>query len=384
MRVLISAESFLPRSNGVTNSVLQLSRFLLSQGHDLLVIASGDGPEAVGEIQVKRVPALALKTIAQVDIPKVKTKTLLPILEEFKPDIIYLASPFLLGNQVRKAAALVGVPVVANYQTDVSGFMNYYGLTAAKAIVEKRLRKIHKKSTMTLAPSTSSIEYLRSLDIENIRYWGRGVDLVKFNPKWRSEKLRKSWGADSETMVIGYVGRLAPEKQVHKIGLIGDVGAIAGVKTLQVIVGDGPTRERLQKELPDAIFTGQLGGDDLSKAMASMDLLVTTGENETFCQVIQEAMAAGLPVIAPKAGGPIDLIEDGKDGFFYQPGENTSIRRIVLKALANPAGLTEMSHAARNKVAHKTWENICLQLSTIFSEVIEQEKLAKYEKANAS
>ena len=118
--------------------------------------------------------------------------------------------------------------------------------------------------------------------------------------------------------------------------------------------------------------------------MASMDLLVTTGENETFCQVIQEAMAAGLPVIAPKAGGPIDLIEDGKDGFFYQPGENTSIRRIVLKALANPAGLTEMSHAARNKVAHKTWENICLQLSTIFTEVIEQEKLAKYEKANAS
>lgn len=384
MRVLISAESFLPRSNGVTNSVLQLSRFLRSQGHQLLVIASGDGPEMVGEILIKRVPALALKTIAQVDIPKVKTKTLLPILQEFNPDIIYLASPFLLGNQVRKAAHDLGIPVVANYQTDVSGFMNFYGLNAAKSIVEKRLQKIHKKSTMTLAPSTASIEYLASLDIENIRYWGRGVDLVKFNPKWRSEKLRKSWGADAQTLVIGYVGRLAPEKQVHKIGLIGDVGALAGVRTLQVIVGEGPTRDRLEKDLPGAIFTGHLAGEQLSRAMASMDLLVTTGEHETFCQVIQEAMASGLPVIAPRAGGPIDLIEEGRDGFFYQPGENSSIRKVVLKAIANPEALAQMSKAAILKVQEKTWENVCLQLSAIFSEVIERERSSLSEKVSAS
>ena len=384
MRVLISAESFLPRSNGVTNSVLRVSRYLKSQGHEVLIIASGDGPSRVEEIEIRRVPALALKRIAQVDIPRVKVKTLIPILEEFNPDIIYLASPFLLGEQVRKAGIRCGIPVIANYQTDVSGFIDFYGLNTAKTIVEKRLMKIHKGSTLTLAPSTESISFLRSLGIENVRHWGRGVDLEQFNPAWRSEKLRKYWGADSDTLIIGFVGRLAPEKQVHKLASIGDVGLLAGKKILQVIVGEGPTRETLEKSLPKAVFTGHLNGKELSKAVASMDLLITTGENETFCQVIQEAMAAGLAVIAPNAGGPKDLISDGVDGFLYEPGENLDIRKKVLRAIFDREQLEKMSLAAYSKVQGKTWDQVCHQLLSIFSEVIDSEHLAREEKVAAS
>ena len=384
MRVLISAESFLPRSNGVTNSVLRVSRYLKAQGHEVLIIASGDGPSRVEEIEIRRVPALALKRIAQVDIPRVKVKTLIPILEEFNPDIIYLASPFLLGEQVRKAGIRCGIPVIANYQTDVSGFIDFYGLNTAKTIVEKRLKKIHKGSTLTLAPSTESISFLRSLGIENVRHWGRGVDLEQFNPAWRSEKLRKYWGADSDTLIIGFVGRLAPEKQVHKLASIGDVGLLAGKKILQVIVGEGPTRETLEKSLPKAVFTGHLNGKELSKAVASMDLLITTGENETFCQVIQEAMAAGLAVIAPNAGGPKDLISDGVDGFLYEPGENLDIRKKVLRAIFDREQLEKMSLAAYSKVQGKTWDQVCHQLLSIFSEVIDAELLAREEKVAAS
>ena len=384
MRVLISAESFLPRSNGVTNSVLRVSRYLKSQGHEVLIIASGDGPSRVEEIEIRRVPALALKRIAQVDIPRVKVKTLIPILEEFNPDIIYLASPFLLGEQVRKAGIRCDIPVIANYQTDVLGFIDFYGLNTAKTIVEKRLKKIHKGSTLTLAPSTESISFLRSLGIENIRHWGRGVDLEQFNPAWRSEKLRKYWGADSDTLIIGFVGRLAPEKQVHKLASIGDVGLLAGKKILQVIVGEGPTRESLEKALPKAIFTGHLSGKELSKAVASMDLLITTGENETFCQVIQEAMAAGLAVVAPNAGGPKDLISDGVDGFLYEPGDNLDIRKKVLRAIFDREQLEKMSLAAYSKVQGKTWDQVCQQLLSIFSEVIDAELLAREEKVAAS
>ena len=384
MRVLISAESFLPRSNGVTNSVLRVSRYLKSQGHEVLIIASGDGPSRVEEIEIRRVPALALKRIAQVDIPRVKVKTLIPILEEFNPDIIYLASPFLLGEQVRKAGIRCDIPVIANYQTDVLGFIDFYGLNTAKTIVEKRLKKIHKGSTLTLAPSTESISFLRSLGIENIRHWGRGVDLEQFNPAWRSEKLRKYWGADSDTLIIGFVGRLAPEKQVHKLASIGDVGLLAGKKILQVIVGEGPTRETLEKSLPKAVFTGHLNGKELSKAVASMDLLITTGENETFCQVIQEAMAAGLAVIAPNAGGPKDLISDGVDGFLYEPGENLDIRKKVLRAIFDREQLEKMSLAAYSKVQGKTWDQVCHQLLSIFSEVIDAGRLANEERIKAS
>ena len=384
MRVLISAESFLPRSNGVTNSVLRVSRYLKSQGHEVLIIASGDGPSRVEEIEIRRVPALALKRIAQVDIPRVKVKTLIPILEEFNPDTIYLASPFLLGEQVRKAGIRCGIPVIANYQTDVSGFIDFYGLNTAKTIVEKRLKKIHKGSTLTLAPSTESISFLRSLGIENIRHWGRGVDLEQFNPAWRSEKLRKYWGADSDTLIIGFVGRLAPEKQVHKLASIADVGLLADKKIMQVIVGEGPTRESLEKSIPKAVFTGHLNGKELSKAVASMDLLITTGENETFCQVIQEAMAAGLAVVAPNAGGPKDLISDGVDGFLYEPGDNLDIRKKVLRAIFDREQLEKMSLAAYSKVQGKTWDQVCQQLLSIFSEVIDAELLAREEKVAAS
>jgi len=384
MRVLISAESFLPRSNGVTNSILRVSRHLILQGHEVLLIASGEGPDLVGEIKVRRVPALALKRIAQIDIPRVKVKTLVPILEDFKPDVIYLASPFLLGEQVRKAAVRAGIPTIANFQTDVSGFIEFYGLTGAKSFAEKRIKKIHNGSTLTLAPSQASIDYLKSLGVEKVSFWGRGVDLKQFNPQWRKQKLRKSWGADEDTIVIGFVGRLAPEKQVHKLGTLADIGHLAGKKTIQVIVGDGPSRNALQNSLPDAIFLGHLSGESLSKAVASMDLLVTTGENETFCQVIQEAMASGLPVVAPAVGGPLDLITEGVDGFLYTPGPNLDIRRKVLKAIYDDETRKAMSQSALARVQNKTWENICQLLLNIMEEVAKESKDSQHKDSEAS
>jgi phosphatidylinositol alpha 1,6-mannosyltransferase len=189
--------------------------------------------------------------------------------------------------------------------------------------------------------------------------------------------LRKAWGADADTIVIGFVGRLAPEKQVHKIGTLGDVGILAGKNIVQVIVGEGPTKKSLEKTLPKAIFTGHLSGDDLSRAMASMDLLVTTGENETFCQVIQEAMASKIAVIAPNIGGPVDLIEDGVDGALYQPGENLDIRKKVLLAISDSEKLAAMADAGFMRVQAKTWESICGQLFAMFTEVVRNDRIMR-------
>jgi len=370
MRVLISAESFLPRTNGVTNSVLRTVRYLKEHGHEVLVIAPGEGPTSVEGIPIKRVPALAFQRFAQVDIPGVPTSTLIKVIEDFVPDIVHLASPFLLGDQVRKAAQACGVPVVANYQTDVSGFINFYRLTTAKILVEKRLKKIHNGSTITLAPSSDSEAYLTKLGISRIVRWGRGVDLAQFNPRWRSSRVRKSWGADENSCVVGFVGRLAPEKQVEKLSHLSDIGKLTGKKVIQVIVGDGPSRSSLEKALPDAIFLGHQSGEELSRAMASMDLLITTGENETFCQVIQEGMAAGLPVIAPEIGGPKDLIDHGINGFFYKPGDNFDIRKKVLRLVNDDALRLEMSANAFDKVQERTWAKVCSELFEIYESTL--------------
>lgn len=370
MRVLISAESFLPRSNGVTNSVLRAAEYLTRNGHQVLIIASGEGPSEVNGVTVRRVPALALQSFAQIDIPGISRSSIVKIIREFAPDIVHLASPFLLGEQVRKAAITCSVPVVANFQTDVSGFINFYGLTTAKSFVERRIRRIHNGSTITLAPSSDTERYLREIGIKGIHRWGRGVDLKQFNPGWRSNSLRRSWGADSETCVIGFVGRLAPEKQVHKLAFLKDVGVLTGKKVKFVIVGDGPSRNTLEKSFSTALFLGHLNGQALSKAMASMDLLVTTGENETFCQVIQEAMAAGLPVIAPEIGGPRDLINPEVTGLFYTPGEELDIRKCALALVNFPEKREQMSLAAFNSVQDRTWDSVCAELVEIYANVL--------------
>lgn len=376
MRVLISAESFLPRSNGVTNSVLRAARYLSSKGHQVQIIAPGLGPNRLADIEIVRVPALSFHKFAQVDVPKVRKSTLVRLMEEFRPDIVYLASPFFLGNQVRKAAKIYQVPVIANFQTDVAGFVGHYGLSGAKKIATKQIRKIHSRSNITLAPSTSSINWLEEIGVTNIIRWGRGVDHSQFNPRWRSQEVRKSWGADSQTCVIGFVGRLAPEKQVEKLLAISDIGHLSGRKTKIVIVGDGPSRKRLQKFLVDGLFLGHLSGEDLSRAIASMDILVTTGENETFCQVIQEAMASGLPVVAPEIGGPIDLVEHGVTGFLYKPGRNKAIRRAVAELIHDERKRKRMASQAYDSVRHRTWDSVCEELEQIMLNVIRREKIS--------
>jgi len=370
MKILISAESFLPRSNGVTNSVTRAMRFLKNAGHTVTVVAPGDGPEYVEDQRVIRIPALSLKSRATVDIAAVGVRRILKVLDEFEPDIVHLASPFFLGEQVRKAARMRHIPVVAVYQTDVSGFAGFYGLNLVKNIGEVRVRKIHGGVDLNLVPSSASEAFLNSLGITNCARWGRGVDTSIFNPNQRSRDLRKRWGARKETFVIGYVGRLAPEKQIVRIAFLEDVGILAGVNCKLVVIGDGPSREALQAKLPSALFTGNLSGHDLGSAMASLDLLVTTGEHETFCQVIQEGMASGIPVISPRVGGPLDLIEEGVTGMFYEPGDGFDLRRKVLALLANRDIAEAMGKRGFKKVGKNTWEAICAQLEGYYYSVL--------------
>ena len=269
MRVLISAESFFPRSNGVTNSVFYAAQYLQKKGHSVQIVAPGKGPSKIGDLYIHRVPALSLNRLAQIDIPSTNPKYVRTIMDEFRPDIAYLASPFLLGEQVRNICATMGIPTVANYQTDVSGFLDFYGLGSAKSLVKHRLRKCHSGADLTLSPSTASDEWLKSIGVSKVKRWGRGVDHEKFNPKWRSHSFRKSIQFSDSGFILGYIGRLAPEKQIHKLLQLRDLDFLLGRKITIVIIGGGPSEKFLRKNFKDAIFLGHLSGMDLSTAMAS-------------------------------------------------------------------------------------------------------------------
>jgi phosphatidylinositol alpha 1,6-mannosyltransferase len=170
-------------------------------------------------------------------------------------------------------------------------------------------------------------------------------------------------------LIVGYVGRLAPEKQVH---LLGYVAGMRGTRT--VVVGDGPSATRLRQALPSARFVGLKTGPELSTYVASMDVFVHTGFNETFCQAIQEALASGVPVVAPASGGPMDLVHHGDNGFLFPAGDASLIRGAVHQIVGDPGLRRAMSARARASVAGRNWEVVGDELLGHYRRLIEADR----------
>ncbi|MGO1456511.1 glycosyltransferase family 4 protein [Corynebacterium casei] len=366
MRVAIVAESFLPNINGVTNSVLRVLEHLHREGHEAIVIAPGarNGQEEVSDylgFPIRRVPTVKVPMIDSLPVG-VPTTVVDSELREFQPDIIHLASPFVLGAAGAFSARQLRIPAVALYQTDVAGFATTYQLSALAFGVWEWLRTIHNSCQMTLAPSSLTIADLEHHHIKNVRHWGRGVDAVRFHPSKRSESLRKQWDPTGNKRIVGFVGRLAAEKGVHRLSALNDREDIQ-----LVIVGDGPERPLLEAQLPNAVFTGALGGEALAHAYASLDIFVHAGEFETFCQAIQEAQASGVPTIGPRAGGPVDLIEEGVNGYLLEVDTFIEDLPAAVDAIDSP----DFGVNARASIENKTWEALCRQLMGYYEEVLE-------------
>lgn len=358
----VVTESFLPQVNGVTNSVLRVCEHLQAGGHETLVVAPGAGPTEWAGARVVRAPSVPLPGYTDFRLAR-PWPGLVTTLREFQPDIVHLASPAVLGAQAAFAAHRIGLPIVAVYQTDLAGFAARYGLKRAEGAVWRWLRRVHGMAGRTLAPSRCAVEDLQRNGVRRVVRWARGVDLQRFHPQHRDGALRDRLGAGGE-LLVGYVGRLAHEKQV---GLLAALDRQPGIRL--VVVGDGPQREQLQRQLPGAHFLGFQGGAQLATTFASLDLFVHTGAHETFCQAAQEALASGVPVIAPAAGGLLDLVEPGRTGRWFTPGCGTSLRSQVLQVAADPAGRREMALAARASVQGRSWEVIGEELMQHYREV---------------
>ena len=364
LRVVIVTESFLPQINGVTNSVLRVLEYLRSQGHEALVIApeSAGGVNEYAGFRVKRVPSFEMKGMLPVGFPQ---KSLEPLIDGFSPDVIHLASPFFLGNYAARVAEKLQIPTLSIYQTDVAGFARHYGLTIAHDSLKKWVGKIHSRTTRTLAPSNWSCEDLKNSGVNNVHLWQRGVDSVKFSPEKRDINLRcELLGERPDRKLVGYVGRLANEKRIDDLSVLDQRDDIQ-----LVIVGEGPARLRLERELPNAKFVGYQGGEDLARYYASLDIFVHTGKHETFCQSIQEALASGVPVIAPNTGGPTDLVKHGWTGFLIDTSNSYSLNHSVNQILNSSEHLLT-SERARESVIHRSWEVVNIQLISHYQDLV--------------
>lgn len=369
VRVAIVAETFLPAVNGVTHSVLRVLEYLRREGHEALVIAPSGAPRDYAGFPVIGLPSVAFPGYSELRVAAAPQFQLEWILDDFRPDIVHLAAPIALGHRAALAASRLRLPTVAIYQTDVPSYAASYGIPQAESLLWWRVRTTHSAATMTLAPSTYARQQLVNRGVPRVGLWGRGVDSARFHPAKRDESLRARLAPDGEKL-IGYVGRLASEKRVDDLATLSD---IPGTRT--VIIGDGPRRAALEARMPGAVFLGQLTGEDLPRALASLDVFVHPGELETFCQSIQEALASGVPAVAPAQGGPIDLIQPSHTGWLYAPRDLADMRRQVIDLVGDDFKRQAFSVAARNSVAHRTWDHMCAQLVTHYEQAIAQSRI---------
>ena len=359
MRVLISAETFLPMVNGVVNSVVRVLEHLDRRGHEALVIAPAPGPSSIRlssgtRVPVERMTAMNVPFYDGLTASWPSERRARAVIRAYRPDVVHLAAPTVLGRQVGRAASNEHVPTVALFQTDLAGFVQNYELGLGVSGIWRWLRSIHNRADLTLAPTPTLAGELTDRGFRRVGVWGRGVDHPQFDARRRSDELRLRACASDQRPLVGFVGRLAAEKQIERLHTLRSLGDSYRL----LIVGDGPERSRLERLLPDATFTGMLKGDELGAAMASLDVFVHTGPHETFCQTIQEAMAAGVPVVGPDAGGPRDLIVPGSTGWRYHPDRPTEMVEAVANLIERPELRRQMGAAARASVADRSWEQV--------------------------
>jgi phosphatidylinositol alpha 1,6-mannosyltransferase len=371
VRVAIVTESFLPALNGVTTSVLKVLESLRDRGHDALVVAPGTTPWAP-ELPPERYAGFPVHTVTSVPVrqfrvglPSYEMET---VLHRYAPDVVHAASPFVLGVRGLTAARALGIPSVAVYQTDMPSYIRQHSGPAGRLTSRaawRWIRRIHAQADLTLAPSRAALEDLRAHDIQRVALWGRGVDAERFHPGLRqdpaTQRLRERLAPDGE-LLLGYVGRLAPEKELHRLAELADLPG-----TRLVLVGGGPAGTELRRALRGAAFLGRRDGPDLARCYAAFDLFVHTGTRETFGQTLQEASAAGLPVVAPRRGGPVDLVAEGVTGLLFDPDRPGALRQAVSGLVGDGAPadldrLRRMGLAGRSQVGERSWPALVDQL----------------------
>lgn len=363
LRIAVVTESFLPAINGVTNSVLRVIENMSQRGHHVEVVAPGPSVAEYNGATVHSIPSVALPTYSELRIGYSK-KCTIEALQAIRPDIVHIASPTVLGAIGLSAARELSIPTVAIYQTDLAGFASRYHLSVAGRGIWRHLARVHRQAGLTLAPSTDAVWALRQRGVDNAVRWMRGVDTVRFNPAHRSETLRSTLAPNGE-VVVGYIGRLAREKRVD---LLAPIASIPGVKL--VIVGDGPMRASLQRSIPNATFVGFKLGSELGEYFASLDVFVHAGTDETFCQAVQEALASGVPVVAPASGGPLDLVQHGVNGYLWTESTRGSLAGAVEELVHFPMKRERMATNARPSVEHRTWSTVMSELEGHYRSVI--------------
>jgi len=361
LRIAIVTETFPPEINGVAMTLGHIVQGLIARGHMVQVVRPRQARESgivPGNMEEVLARGAALPNYGELRFGLPAKNRLVRLWTDKRPDVVHVVTEGPLGWSAVAAARKMHLAVTSAFHTNFHSYSGHYGLGLLKRPIEGYLRKLHNRTMATMVPTAALAASLERRGYQNLRVVSRGVDVQLFHPAKRSEALRQSWGLAPQDVAVLHVGRIAKEKNV---GLV-----VAGFRAVQqlhpraklVFVGDGPARQSVQDACPDAIFAGMRKGEDLAAHYASADVFLFASLTETYGNVVPEALASGLAVVAFAYGAALELVQDGASGVLV-PGARDADFVHAVQHLMDPAHtLDSMRLAAAQSVAHVAWDRV--------------------------
>ena len=363
--IALVSETFTPEINGVANTLNHLVGGLRARGHRLQVIRPRQtcDQSAANDDDLLLTRGWPLPGYRGLQWGQSARHKLLRLWRRQRPDVLYIATEGPLGLSALRAARRLRIPVVSGFHTNFQQYTGHYGIVLLTRLLTNYLRWFHNASRMTLVPSLSQRSELQRRGFERLELLARGVDAELFSPAHRCDTLRRSWGLGEQDIAVLHVGRLAAEKN---LGLL--VRAFkamqnrhAGRRMRLIVVGDGPLRAELQKQLPDALFCGIQRGQALAAHYASGDLFLFPSLSETFGNVLLEAMAAGLGVVAFDQAAAAQHVEHGHNGALAGAGDERDFMDAACWLLDDEETLRRVRLNARQHAMRQSWASIVEQ-----------------------
>jgi phosphatidylinositol alpha 1,6-mannosyltransferase len=358
-RLVFFTESLLPLVDGVSLTLGHLFAALERAGIDFRVYAPFLPPEDVSWIRrVTAVPSFTFPLYRDYRVSLPGGRRVAAELDAYAPDIVHVVSPTPMAIWAQALARSRGIPVVATFHTHFVSYFPYYGVGGLERLGWRILRWFYTRCTATYAPTPNIVAELQAHGIGNVKLWSRGVDPRHFSPAWRCDALRHQLGAADDTPLVLLVSRLVKEKDLADLVRIDRELKQRGACYRLALVGDGPLRKRLEHALPDAHFAGHQRGAALSRWYASADIFVLPSTTETFANVVQEAMASGLPAVVVDRGGPAGVIEPGRSGLVARAHDPAHFADQVELLLGDSSLRRSMGDAGRQRALERTWDDV--------------------------
>ena len=372
LKVALVTETYPPEVNGVAMTLGRLATGLAERGHHLRVVRprqkhESSGCQPGGDLLT---PGLPIPRYPDLRFGLPAAGLLWQYWREHRPDVVHVATEGPLGFSALAATRRLGIPAVSSFHTNFHNYSRHYGIGWLRRGIESYLRWFHNRTAGTLVPTAALAGELGARGFRGVQVLSRGVDTDLYAPSRRSALLRMQWDVRPEDPVCIVVSRLAPEKNLELA-----FNAFAAIRSERpnarmVCVGDGPQAASLARRHPETLFSGMRTGEDLAAHYASADLFLFPSLTETFGNVVSEALASGLPVVAFDHAAAGQLIDNDRNGWRVEPGDVAGFIATSRQAARKVAQRQIDRSTCAESVRHLNWESIHDRYEAVLKAVV--------------